>query len=120
MTAGGADLPTQGIEDLLPGAVGLPLLEVVVDGALGRQVVREHVPLAARAVEVGDGVEHLAPVDLTGPPGRVDGDQGLDDRPLLAGQVGGVGLTHRGMLGRRWIWRTSYSGESLREFRVTG
>ena len=72
VTAGHADLLAQGVEDLLPGAVGLPLGEVVVDGALGRQVVREHVPLAARAVEVEDGVEHLPHVDLAGP-SHVDG-----------------------------------------------
>jgi hypothetical protein len=51
---------TQGVEDALPGAVVPPLLEVVVDGALGRQVVREHVPLAARAGLIEDRVEDLA------------------------------------------------------------
>src|SRR4051794_21194475 len=80
---GGSDLPTQGVEDRLPGAVGLPLLEVVVHGALGRQVVREHVPLAAGAVEVEDGVEHLPHLDLAWPSRRIDGDQRLDDDPLI-------------------------------------
>ena len=54
------DLPPQGVHDRLPGAVVAPLAEVVVDGALGREVVRQHVPLAAGAVDVEDGVEDLA------------------------------------------------------------
>ena len=68
---------------------------------LAREVVREHVPLAAGAGQVEDGVEDLPHVDLAGPPDVEDGDQRLDDGPLLVGQVGGVGLTHRGMLRRR-------------------
>jgi hypothetical protein len=106
-TVGDPHLLAQGVEDLLPGAVIPPLGEIVVDGALGREVVREHVPLAAAAVLVEDRVEHLPHLDLTGPPHAVDGDQGLDDLPLLVGQVGGIGLTHWGML-RCWcILRTS-------------
>ncbi|MBV8074794.1 MAG: recombinase family protein, partial [Planctomycetaceae bacterium] len=96
LPGGDPHLPTQGVEDLLPGAVGLPLGEVVGNGALGRQVVGEQIPLAAAAVEVEDGVEHLPHVDRAGPADGVDGDQGRDDFPLLVGQVGGVGLTHRG------------------------
>ncbi len=81
---------------------------MVVDGALGRQVVRQHIPLAAGAVEVEDSVEHLTHVDLPGPADFVDGDQRLDDGPLLIGQVRGVGLTHRGVLRRRRMVRTSW------------
>ena len=46
-----------------------------------RQVVGEHVPLAAGAVEVEDGVEHLPHLDRAGPADGVDGDQGLEDLP---------------------------------------
>src|SRR5512135_3808847 len=53
------DLLPEGVPDPLPSAVVPPRGEVVVDRALGRQVMREHVPLAARAVEVEEGVEHL-------------------------------------------------------------
>src|SRR5437763_17086586 len=53
------DHATQGVGDPLPGAVVTPLPEVVVDGALRRQVVGQHVPLAARAGLVEDGVEDL-------------------------------------------------------------
>jgi hypothetical protein len=97
----------QGVHEPLPGAVVPPSREVVVDGALGRQVVGEHVPLAARAVEVEDRVEHLAHVDVAGPAEVEDGDVRLDQGPLVVGQVGGIGLTHRGMLRRRGNLRTS-------------
>jgi hypothetical protein len=49
----------KGIRNSLPSAVIAPLGEVVVNGALGRQIVRQHTPLAARTVEVEDGVEHF-------------------------------------------------------------
>jgi site-specific DNA recombinase len=106
-TLGHAELLPQGVEDLLPGAVGLPLGEVVIHRALGRQVVREHVPLAPRACEVEDRVEDLPHVDFPRPSYPVDGDQRLDDRPLIVAQIGGVGLTHRGMSCCREILGTS-------------
>jgi hypothetical protein len=91
LPAGGDPDPTpQGVVDPLLGAVVPPLGEVVVDGALGRQVVRQHVPLAAGAVEIEQGVEHLPHVVSPGPADLLDGDQRLDDRPLLVAEVGGV------------------------------
>ena len=81
--------------------------EVVVDGALGRQVVREHVPLAAGTVEVEDGVDHFPHLDLPRPSHPVDRDQRLDDGPLGVGQVGGIGLTHLWILQQRSVLRVS-------------
>ena len=37
--------------------------------------------------------KHLPHPDLAGPADRIDGDQGLDDLPLVVGQVGRVGST---------------------------
>ena len=45
----------------------------------------------------------LPHLDVSGPSEPIDGDQGLDDGPLGIGQVGGVGLSHRGMLHRRCV-----------------
>ena len=91
-----AGLRTQGIDDPLPGAVVAPLLEVVPDGALGQQVVRQQLPLAAGAGLVEQGVEHLADVGRARPAaGLGRRDQRLDDRPLGVGQVGLGGLSHR-------------------------
>src|ERR1035437_10731462 len=67
-TLGHADLLPQTVEDLLPRAVGLPLGEVVVHRALGRQVMGEHGPLAPRTIEVEDRVEPLPHVDLARSP----------------------------------------------------
>lgn len=79
------------------------MLEVVPDGALGEQVVREQLPLAAGAGLVQEGVEHLPHVDRAGPPAGLGGrDEGLDVLPLGVGQVGPIGLTHRRMGVRRW------------------
>jgi len=97
LPGGDPDLPAEGVEDLLPGPVVPPLGEVVVHRALGRQVVGQHVPLAAGAADVEDGIEHLPHVDRPWPPDLRDGDQGLHDLPLFGGKVGGVGLTHRGI-----------------------
>src|SRR5512147_1211228 len=46
---GHADLLAQGVRDPLPGAVVPPPREVVPDGALGQQVVRQQLPLATGA-----------------------------------------------------------------------
>ena len=117
---GHAHHPTQGVHDLLPGAVAAPLVVVVVHRTPGRQVVGEHVPLAAAAVEVENGVEHLPHLDLAGTADGVDGNQGLDDFPLLVSQVGGVGLTHRGMSLCECVLLTSWKGNSLQEFPIPG
>src|SRR5947209_4959391 len=63
-----ADLLAQGIDQTLPGAVIPPAQEVVIDSTLGQQVMRQHVPLAARAVLIEQGIEYLTHADRTGPP----------------------------------------------------
>ena len=79
----------QGIYDDPPGPVIAPASEVEIHVALGRQVVRQHVPLATGAIEVEDGVEDLAHVVDARPADIGGGDQELDDGPLRVGEVGG-------------------------------
>src|SRR5262245_7749099 len=91
----GADLAAQGVEDLLPGAVLAPGDEVVPHRALGQQVVRQVVPLAARPRLVEQRVDHLAHLHRprpTAPPRRRD--QWLDQCPLLVGHIGAIPLPH--------------------------
>ena len=58
---------------------------------------------------------------VAGPARRsMDGDQGLDDGPLVVGQVGGVGLTHRGMLRRRCDPADLLKQQEFTKIRITG
>src|SRR5581483_7922006 len=89
----GAELGAQGIEDLLPGAIPTPPAEVVVDGPPGWEVVGQGAPGAALAGVVEQGVDDLAHVGLAGAAaGPGGGNQGLQDGPLLIGQVTGIGF----------------------------
>src|SRR5262249_31450639 len=74
------------------GAVVPPGVEVAPDGALGREVVGQVAPLAAGAQQVQDGVQDVTHRRLAGAASGVHGDQGLDQGPLLVGQVAGVSL----------------------------
>jgi transposase len=103
-----------GVCNFLPSSVVTPLGKVVVNGALGRQVLGQHTPLAARTVEVEDGVEHLSHVVDAGSPDRVHANQRLKQPPLIVGKVRRLGLTHCGMLHRRYVRRTSCDHMSLR------
>ena len=78
------------------GAVVPPLVEVPPDGALGREVLGQVAPLAPGPQDVEDGVDHVAQVGGAGPPAGLDRQVGLDQRPLLVGDVTGVGLGSHG------------------------
>ena len=56
----GTDLDPKCIEELGPRTVIAPLGEVLEHGALGKEIVGEHFPLAAGAVEVQDLVDNLS------------------------------------------------------------
>lgn len=77
--------------------------EVLVDGALGGQVVRQHVPLAARSGQVEDRVHDFPQIDRTWPTSlgrrlRL-GQQLLDQRPLQVGQIARIRFAgHRALL----------------------
>jgi hypothetical protein len=58
----------------LPSSIGLPLGEVIARGALGRQVVRKHVPLAPGAVEEENGIEDFSHLDDAWPSRLINRD----------------------------------------------
>ena len=83
--------------DALPGAVLLPVPEVVVDQRPGRQVVGQVTPGAAVPGQVKQSIDDLAPLVL----GRASallsgGDQRLKFVPLVIGQVGRVSAAGAG------------------------
>jgi hypothetical protein len=88
-------------ERAVPGPKG----EIVVHRALGRQVFRQGPPLAAGRQHIEDPVQHLADLDgaLTATAlGRRD--EGLDQRPLLIGEIARVPQAMALMrLGGGWI-----------------
>ena len=69
---------------------------IVVHHALGQQVVRGHILLAPRAIEIEGHVEHFPHVDIVRATDVVDRDQRLNKRPLLVGEVGGRARPHGG------------------------
>src|SRR5436305_6203311 len=92
---GGTDLGAQGVDELLPGAVLLPGIEVVASGALGEQVMGQVVPLGAGARLVEQGVEDLPHIDGAGPAPRLGRrDERPESFPLGVGEVGGIALAH--------------------------
>ena len=96
------------------------LSEMVIDRALGGEIVGKHVPLAARTVEVKNRVEHFSHVDHAGPTGGRHRDQGLDQVPLFVAEVGGIGLSHGCSSLTRVDSGTSLNGNSLHDPLVTG
>ena len=93
-----ADLGPQGVHKPRPSAVVAPLREILLGRALGKQVVRQHIPLATAAVEIQDRVDDLAHAHFSGAstPLRTRGwNQRLQDRPLLIGKVRGVRIPWR-------------------------
>jgi hypothetical protein len=88
----GADPLAEQVMDGAERAVGPPLLEVVPDGALGREVPGQVAPLAAGPQDVEDGVDDVPYRGLAGPAAGEDGDAGLDQGPLGVGDVAGVGV----------------------------
>src|SRR5271170_5628273 len=64
----GAFLPhllAQRIHEALPGPILAPPAEILVDGALGQQVVRQHTPLTARPIEIETRIENLSHVHFS-------------------------------------------------------
>src|SRR5262245_21559279 len=80
------DLSAQRVHHALPRAIVSPLRNVVIDGALGQQVVWQHVPLAPGAIEVQDSVDDFAHVHRSrSPAGLRWGKKRLQDIPLSIG-----------------------------------
>jgi hypothetical protein len=77
--------------DAFERAIPVPQHEIEMRGALGRQIFRQRLPLAARGEHVEDRVENLAHIDRTlasaAPRGR---DQRRYQRPLGVDEIGGI------------------------------
>jgi hypothetical protein len=93
------DLRAQGRHPPRPGPIVTPLGKRVLDRAFGKQVRRQPSPWATATVLIQNGVEPVAPSDLTGTPAPL-GAGGRNQR----GQDGPLGVCHirrrglRGML----------------------
>ena len=88
-----ADLRPQRVDQLLPRAVVAPLGEVVVDRALGEQVVRQHVPLATAAIDKQNRVDDLAQIALPRTPEAVRAirrQQWRKKAPLFVREIRGI------------------------------
>jgi len=88
-----ADLRPQRIDDPLPSAVIAPLGEIAEDRALGRQVVRQHVPLATAAIEVQNRVDNLPEINVPRTAEIVRAlwrQQRRNQIPLVEGEIRGI------------------------------
>src|SRR6266404_852755 len=100
-----ADMLAERVQDFLPGAVFLPGNKVIPDGTLGRQIVRQIVPLTAGTGLIHQGVDHLAQVHLARSAARLGRrKQIVDQLPLLVRQVRSIRLAHGGRL-LAWVPR---------------
>src|SRR5712692_7516610 len=81
----------QGLDQLRPCPIVTPLGKIVIDGALGQQIMRQHIPLAATSVEVEQGIQDFPHVDLPRAPSSWVLFGGWDHRshdcPLLVRQI---------------------------------
>jgi|SRR5690242_12360578 hypothetical protein len=69
-------------------AVARPFPEIIIDRGMRRKIFWQLPPLATRAIDIADCVEHLAHVRLALAPTRATrGDHRLDDSPLLVGDI---------------------------------
>src|SRR5262245_19580415 len=88
----------QHLDQLGPGPIVAPLHKIIIDGTLGQQIVRQHIPLAATAVQVEQRIQDFPHVDLPRAPsswaalGRWE--QRCHDCPLLIRQIGWVLLSY--------------------------
>src|SRR3989441_7201103 len=86
-----------GLDHLGPCPVVAPLGKVVIDSALGQQIMRQHVPLAAAPVQIENRVEDFPHVDLTRAPStwtlRGRRNQRFHDCPLLVCKIRGILLS---------------------------
>src|SRR5215831_4197362 len=94
---GHTSLLTQGSDYLGPGAVVAPLGKVFIHRTLRQQVVRQHIPLVATAVQIEQGIEDFPHVYLprtSSAWARLGGwDQWCHNGPLRVCQIRRVSLS---------------------------
>jgi hypothetical protein len=104
----GTDRGAQCIHHRLPRAIVSPLRKVFIDGALGKPIMWQHVPLAPRAVEVQAGVDDFAHVyGSRAPAGLRRWNKRLQELLLIICQVSQIGFASRGShwrdLHQNWV-----------------
>ena len=84
----------QGLVDPPPGSVIPPFAVVIVDAVVVGVVLGQVLPLTASTIQVKNGIDHLAQVQLRRTPRAFPfrGKQGPDDLPLFAVHIAGVPL----------------------------
>ena len=91
-------LHTQSVHHALPGSIVTPGSEVVVDRALGQQIMRQQVPLAPGAIEVDDRVDYLSHVHPPRPTSALGrGNERFQNRPLFVGEIRRIRLPCRSL-----------------------
>src|SRR6266446_10803533 len=87
----------QGLDQLAPCPIVAPLRKVVIDSALGQQIVRQPIPLAATSIQVEQCIEDFPHVHLTrAPSSRVPlgrWDHRSHDGPLLIRHIRYISLS---------------------------
>jgi hypothetical protein len=90
----GTALAAELIVEPPPGPIVAPGATGLIGGLPMRQIVRHHAPRAAAAQHILAAIEHLPQGVCAGtPPGLGRRQEGLQDLPLLIGQVSRVGQT---------------------------
>ena len=90
---GDAHFDPQASVEFLPEAVPATGAEVIEDGGLGGEVLRQHAPLAPGAVEMEDGVENGSARLRDGSPVRAGlGKERFEEFPFEVREVTGIGL----------------------------
>src|SRR5262245_36452789 len=110
-TGGRADLLAQRLVEALPGAVGAPAAVPGVDGAPGREIVRQQAPLAAGADQVEDAVEDFTKVCGRSPGPLGFGQERLNQGVLIVGEVGVIASgSHNPLYGPNFEFSHRHSG----------
>jgi hypothetical protein len=79
----------------LPDTPTAPSPERMGDGLVGRELFREHTPLAPAPPQVKNGMHHLAQVSRTRATARFGGwNERREDRPFCLGDLRRVALRH--------------------------
>ena len=77
-------------------AVARPFPEIIIDRGMRGKIFRQQPPLATRAIDIADCVEHLARVCLAlAPTSARQRDNWLDNSPLFVAHITRVTYTSR-------------------------
>jgi hypothetical protein len=118
LTAGGhTRLFASRRDPLAPSAVVTPLGKVIIGSTVGEQIVRQPIPLTPTAMEIPNGVEDFAQVDLAWAPSSLAWlgrrKQGFYAGPLLVRQIRWIFLSRLVFFEHRCALLSSWDMRSL-------